>query len=150
MNKILKQITDCISRLRIRKHNSKFSKKTYNNWVHIVLLTLRQTMDKSYREFCDIIYVYTEILTLLGITQVSHFTTLQRSAKRLRVAFLEKIMAGFILFSITVNVRTGIDATGLQPTMSSAHYTTIIKNNRKNRRRIKRYIKLTTYVERES
>ena len=147
--KLLKQITSCLEALRVRKHNSKFSKKTYNNWVHIVLLALRQRMDKSYREFCDIIDVCTEILNQLGINQAPHFTTLQKAAGRLRVAFLEKIMAGFILFTMTINVRTGIDATGLQSTRASAHYTTVLKKNKKTRRKIKNYIKLTTYVDLE-
>ena len=104
-------------------------------------------MDRSYREFCDIIVVCTEILSLLGISKAPHFTTLQKSAKRLRASFLEKVMAGFILFTVTVNIRTGIDATGLQPTRASAHYTTVLKKSKKARRKIKNHIKLTTYVD---
>lgn len=145
--KLVNQLTSCLKRLRVRKYNSKYSKKTFNNWAHIVLLALRQRMDKSYREFCDIIEVCTEILSLLGISQAPHFTTLQKAARRLRANFLEKVMAGFILFTMTVNVRTGIDATGLQATRASAHYTTVLKKNKKYRRKIKRYIKLTTYVD---
>jgi len=145
--KLVKQIINCLKCLRVRKYNSKFSKKVFNNWVHIVLLALRQRMDKSYREFCDIIDVCTEILSLLGITKAPHFTTLQKAAKRLKAQFLEKIMAGFILFTTTINVRTGIDATGLQPTRASAYYTTVLKRNKKFRRKIKKHIKLTTYVD---
>ena len=145
--KLVKQLASCLKRLKVRKHNSKYSKKTFNNWIHIILLALRQRMDKSYREFCDIIDVCTEILDLLGINKTPHFTTLQKAAKRLRVNFLEKVMAGFILFTMTINVRTGIDATGLQATRASAHYTTVLKKNKKARRKIKRYIKLTTYVD---
>jgi len=104
-------------------------------------------MDKSYREFCDIIDVCTEILSLLGIKKAPHFTTLQKAAKRLRASFLEKVMSGFILFSMAIYVRTGIDATGLQPTRASTHYTTVLKKNKKSRRKIKRYIKLSTYVD---
>jgi len=140
-------LASCLSRLRVRKYSSKYSKRVFNNWIHIILLALRQRMDKSYREFCDIIDVCTEILNLLGISQAPHFTTLQKAAKRLRVSFLEKIMAGFLLFTMTVNVRTGIDATGLQATRASAHYTTVLKKSKKARRKIKKYIKLTTYVD---
>ena len=145
--KLVKQIIKCLKRLRVRKYNSKYSKKVFNNWIHIVLLALRQRMDKSYREFCDIIDICTEILTLLGISKAPHFTTLQKAAQRLNIQFLEKIMAGFILFTMTINVRTGIDATGLQPTRASAHYTTVLKKNKKGRRKIKRYIKLTLFVD---
>jgi len=145
--KLVKWIVSCLRRLRVRRYNSKFSKKTFNNWIHIVLLALRQRIDKSYREFCDIIDVCTEILNLLGINKAPHFTTLQKAAKRLRASFLERIMSGFLLFTMTINIRTGIDATGLQPTRASAHYTTVLKKNKKSRRRIKKYIKLTTYVD---
>lgn len=145
--KLVKQLASCLQRLRVRRRNSKYSKKTFNNWIHIILLALRQRMDKSYREFCDIIEVCTEILNLLGISQAPHFTTLQKAAKRLRIGFLERVMAGFILFTMTINVRTGIDATGLQPTRASAHYTTVLKKSKKCRRKIKNHIKLTTYVD---
>lgn len=145
--KLCKQIISCLRKLNVRKYSTKFSKKTFNNWVHIVLLALRQVMDKSYREFCDIIDVCTEILQLLEITSAPHFTTLQKAAKRLKARFLERIMSGFILFSMTVYVRTGIDATGFQPTKASSHYTTVLKRNKKSRRKIKKYIKLSTYVD---
>src|SRR3989338_10518993 len=114
--KLVKKIVSCLKRLRVRKYSSKFSKKTFNNWIHIVLLALRQRMDKSYREFCYIIDVCTEILNLLGIDKAPHFTTLQKAAKRLKASFLEKVMSGFVLFSMAIYVRTGIDATGLQAT----------------------------------
>lgn len=145
--KFVKQIISCLKRLRVRKYSSKYSKKTFSNWIHIVLLALRQRMDKSYREFYDIIEVCTEILNLLAIKSVPHFTTLQKAAKRLQAKFLEKIIAGFLLFTMTVSIRTGIDATGLQPTRASAHYTTVLKKNKKSRRKIKNHIKLTTYVD---
>ena len=145
--KLVKQIISCLKKLGVRRFNSKFSKKTFNNWTHIVLLALRQRIDKSYREFCDIIDVCTEILNLLGISKVPHFTTLQKAAKRMRANFLERIMSGFILFTMAINVRTGIDSTGLQPTRASAYYTTVLKKNKKGRRKIKKHIKLTTFVD---
>ena len=145
--KLVKQIISCLKRLRVRKYSTKFSKKVFNNWTHIVLLALRQRMDRSYREFCDIMDVCSELLVILGIEKAPHFTTLQKAAKRLKASFLEKVMSDFILFSITIYVRTGIDATGLQPTRASAHYTTVLKRNKKSRRKIKNYIKLSTYVD---
>lgn len=145
--KFVKRILGCLQRLRVRNCSSKFSKKTYGNWVHIALLAMRQRMDKSYREFCDIIDVCTEVLDLLGIVKAPHFSTLQKATKRLRVQFLEKIMAGFILFTMTVHVRLGIDSTGLQPTRASAHYAKVLKKNGKGRRQVKKHIKLTTLVD---
>ena len=145
--RIVKQILRCLKRLRVRRFNSKFSKRTFNNWVHIVLLALRQRMDKSYREFCEIIDVCTELLDLLGINRAPHFTTLQKAARKLETRFLERVMSGFVLFTMAVHVRTGIDATGLQPTRASAHYTTVLKKNKKSRHKIRNHIKLSTFVD---
>lgn len=145
--KFLEQITRNLKNLRVRKHSSKFSKKIFNNWIHICLLALRQRMDKSYREFVDILDVCTEILNFLGITKAPHFTTLQKAAKRLKIQFLEKIMSGFILLTMTIHVRTGIDATGFQLTRASSHYTTVLKKDKKKRRKIKKYLKLTAFAD---
>ncbi len=145
--KFVKQILKNLQNLKVRKFSNKYSKKIYNNHIHIVLLALRQLMDKSYREFTDIIEVCTEILNLLGINKVPHFTTLQKAAKRYMIRFLEKVMSGFIFLTLTVNVRTGIDSTGFQLTRASSHYTNVIKKDKKIRRKIKRYLKLTAFVD---
>ena len=145
--RFVKQILKNLENLRVRKYSSKYSKKIFNNWIHIVLLALRQRMDKSYREFTDILEVCTEILNLLGINKAPHFTTLQKATKRLRVSFLERIMNGFILLTMTVCVRTGIDSTGFQLTRASAHYTKVLKKDKKKLRRIKKYLKLTTFID---
>lgn len=145
--KLVKRLLKNLQNLRIRRYSHKFSKKMYGNWTHIVLLVLRQRIDKSYREFVAILDVCTEILNVLGIAQAPHFTTLQKAAKRLRVAFLEKIMSGFVLLTMVIQVRTGIDATGFQLTRASAHYATVLKKNRKARRKIRKYLKLTMFVD---
>ena len=145
--KFVKWILKNLENLKVRKYSHKFSKKMYGNWIHIVLLALRQKMDKSYREFTDILDVCTELMTFLGINKAPHFTTLQKAAKRLRFNLAEKIMSGFILLTMTVYVRTGIDSTGLQPTRASSHYTKIISKDKKKRRKIRNYIKLTIFAD---
>ena len=145
--RFVKRILACLKRLRVRKYDSKYSKKTFGNWIHIVLLALKQHMDKSYRRFCEIMEVCTELIVLLGIAKVPHFTTLQHAAKKLNIRFLERIMAGFILFTMILNVRTGIDATGLQPTRASAHYVKVLKRDAKSRRKVRNYIKLTIFAD---
>ena len=145
--KFVKRILRNLENLRIRKYSSKFSKRMYGNWTHIVLLALRQRFDKSYREVEDILDVCTEILELLGIKEAPHFTTLQKAAKRLRVNFLEKIMSGFILLTMSLSIRTGIDATGLQLTRASSYYTNVLKKDKKSRRKIKKHMKLSAFVD---
>lgn len=144
--KFVEKILKVLRHLRVRKYSHKFSKKMYGNWTHIILLALRQKFDKSYRETEEILDVCTEILDLLGIKQAPHFTALQKAAKRLRVQFLEKIMSGFILLTMSLSIRTSIDATGLQLTRASSYYTTVLKRNKKSRRKIKKHMKLSSFV----
>lgn len=145
--KFVKRIIKVLTHSRVRKYSHKFSKKMYGNWTHIVLLALKQEFDKSYRALEEILEVCTEILNLLGIKQTPHFTTLQKAARRLRVQFLEKIMSGFILLTISLSIRTSIDATGFQLTRASSHYTNVLKKDKKSRRKIKRHMKLSAFVD---
>jgi hypothetical protein len=145
--KFVKKIISCLEKLKIKRYNSKYSKHTYNNWVHIILLALRQKLDKSYRAFCEIAYICTELLTLLKIKNIPHYTTLQKVAKQLNVGFLEKIIGGFLFLTMNLNIRSGIDGTGFQPTRASAYYTKIIKKDKKLRRKIRKHIKLTIFVD---
>jgi len=145
--KFVKKILRNLENLRVRKYSHKFSKKMYGNWTHIVLLALKQEFDKSYRALKDILDVCTEVLDLLGIKQAPHFTTLQKAAKRLRVQFLEKIMSGFILLTMSLSIRTSIDATGFQLTRASSYYTNVLKKDKKKRRKIKKHMKLSAFVD---
>ena len=87
------------------------------------------------------------ILTLLGIRQAPHWTTLHKAAQRFRGRLIERIVASFVRRTKSLRVRAGIDSTGLQPTRASAYYTTILKRNKKIRRKIRRHIKLSTVVD---
>src|SRR3989344_1236668 len=145
--KFVKQILSNLKNLRIRRYSSKFSKNMYGNWTHIVLLALRQKFDKSYREIEDILDVCTEILKLLGIKEAPHFTTLQKAAKRLSIQFLEKIVSGFIYLTMSLSIRTSIDATGFQLTRASSYYTNVVKKDKKKRRKIKKHMKLSAFVD---
>ena len=145
--KFVKKILKNLKNLRVGKYSHKFSKKMYGNWTHIALLALKQEFDKSYRNLQDILDVCTEILDLLGIKEAPHFTTLQKAAKRLRVQFLEKIMSGFLLLTMSLSIRTSIDATGFQLTRASSYYTNVLKRNKKSRRKIKKHMKLSAFVD---
>lgn len=145
--KFVERVLKVLAHLRVRRYSHKFSKKMYGNLTHIVLLALRQEFDKSYRDIEDILDVCTEILNLLGIKQAPHFTTLQKAAKRLRVQFLEKVMSGFLLLTMSLSIRTSIDATGFQLTRASSYYINVLKRDKKSRRKIKKHMKLSAFVD---
>lgn len=156
--KLCRKILKCLEKARIRRFSSKYSKKTYSRRVHVTLLALRQSWDKSYRRFIEQLECSTEILAFLGLEKVPHFTTLQKAAARFGTAILDRILGGFSLLTRNKKVRLGIDSTGLQPTRASAYYTTVLKRQDKpvkgkngpfgpGRRKIRRHIKHTVLVD---
>ena len=64
-------------------YSSKFSKKTYTQHQLIILLCLRKKLKQDYRDAVDTISLMPEILGLLGLKCVPHFTTLSKAFKRL-------------------------------------------------------------------
>ena len=62
----------------------------------MVLLALRQHFRKSYRDFCEVIEVCTDILDELGLKRVPHWTTLHKFSKRANTRRLETFFLLFI------------------------------------------------------
>ncbi|MDP1694552.1 MAG: hypothetical protein Q8L34_03350, partial [Candidatus Woesearchaeota archaeon] len=72
---------------------------------------------------------------------------MHKAAQRLRNSFVACLVASFVQRTKSQRIRAGIDATGLQPTHASSYYTTVLKKDRKNRRKIRKHIKLSTVVD---
>jgi hypothetical protein len=77
----------------------------------LYLLTLRQYESKSYRRFTSFLEECFGICKSLGLSKIPHYTTLQKSAARLDVAILQKILESFVLQSKMRKIFAGIDAT---------------------------------------
>ena len=60
------------------------------------------------------------------------------------------MVASFVRRTKSERIRTGIDSTGLQPTRASAYYTTVLKKDKKKRRKIKKHIKVSTVLVRKA
>ena len=131
----------------VRRHPHKHAPKTYGVWAHACLLALKELENKPYRFIVDMIAEMQNILALLEIGQAPHWTTLQKAAQRFRGSLIERVVAAFVRRTKSERVRAGIDSTGLQPTHASAYYTTVLKKDRKKRRKIRRHIKLSTVVD---
>ncbi|MDO8642290.1 MAG: transposase [Candidatus Woesearchaeota archaeon] len=108
---------------------------------------MKELEEKTYRFIVDTIAEMPEIMALIGIQQAPHWTTLHKAAKRFRYSLIEKIVAVFVRRTKSQRIRAGIDSTGLQPTHASAYYTTILKRDKKKRRKIRKHIKLSTVVD---
>lgn len=131
----------------VRRFPKKHDPKKYGVWAHAVLLALKELEDKTYRFIVDMIAEMPGILALLDIYQAPHWTTLHKAAQRLRGSLVEKLVASFVRSTKSQRIRAGIDSTGLQPTRASAYYTTILKRDKKKRKKIRKHIKLSTVVD---
>jgi len=132
---LLKKIKNC----RIPKFSSKYSKKVFTLWQHIVLHCFRQMLNLSYREF--IYWLESSmLLKYLCLKRVPHHTTLQKVAKRLKPLWLQKIVSSFIK---NANLKVGIDGTGFGIMEGSSYYCkrTLIVGKKK------RYTKLSILAD---
>lgn len=142
-----KELLNQLERANVRRFGRKHAPKKYNEWAHAVLLSFKQLFDKSYRFVIEQLALMTPLLQVLGISQAPHFTTMQKASQRFRGTLIERVVSSFVSSTKSQRVRYGIDSTGFQATRCSHYYTTVIKKQKKHRRRIRRHIKLSTVVD---
>lgn len=145
--RFVEQMLKALRIAHVRCHPHKHAPRTYGVWAHASLLALKEFENKPYRVIVDMVAEMQSILVLLGIKQAPHWTTLHKAAQRFRGGLIERVVASFVQRTKSERVRAGIDSTGLQPTRASAYYTTVLKKDKKKRRKIRRHIKLSTVVD---
>jgi transposase len=145
--RFVEQVLNALRIAHVRRHAHKHAPKKYGVWAHACLLALKELENKTYRFIVDMVAEMQGILVLLDIPQAPHWTTLHKAARRFRGSLVERVVASFVKRTKSHRVRAGIDSTGLQPTRASAYYTTVLKRDKKKRRRIRRHIKLSTVVD---
>lgn len=131
----------------VRRFGRKHAPRKYSEWAHAILLSFKQLFDKSYRFVIEQLALMTPLLQVLGISEAPHFTTLQKASQRFRGTIIEKVISSFVSSTKSQRVRYGIDSTGFQATRCSYYYTTVIKKQKKHRKRIRRHIKLSTVID---
>ena len=145
--RFVEQMINALRIASVRRHLHKHAPKTYGVWAHACILALKELENKPYRFIVDMVAEMQNILALLEIRQAPHWTTLHKAAQRFRGSLIERVVASFVQRTKSERVRAGIDSTGLQPTRASVYYTTVLKKDRKKRRKIRRHIKLSTVVD---
>jgi hypothetical protein len=145
--RFVEQILRAIRLAHVRRFPKKHDPQKYGIWAHTVLFALKELEDKTYRSVVDMVAEMPRILALLQIAQAPHWTTLHKAAQRLKGTLAGLLVAAFVRRTKSLRIRAGIDSTGLQPTRASAYYTTILKKDKKRRRKIRRHIKLSTVVD---
>ena len=145
--RFVEQLLKSLRIANVRRFPQKHDPKKYGVWAHAILLALKGLEEKPYRFIVDMVAEMPQILALLDIQQSPHWTTLHKAAQRLRNSLIMRIVESFVRRTKSKSIRAGIDSTGLQPTRASVYYTTVLKKDKKKRRKIKKHIKLSTVVD---
>ena len=145
--RFVEQLLKSLKIANVRRFPQKHDPKKYGIWAHATLLALKELEDKTYRFIVDMVAEMPQILALLEIAQAPHWTTLHKAAQRLRNSLIMNMVASFVQRTKSERIRAGIDSTGLQPTRASAYYTTVLKKDKKKKRKIRKHIKLSTVVD---
>gem|GEM_PF-332394 len=142
-----------LERARYPLRRSKYSNHIYNDHQHIILLALRQHFKKSYREFCDIMEVCTELLDEIGLDKIPHWTTLQKFSARANMRRLENLLLACLEEARLRILCLAVDSSGFSSTSASSYYVQTIKQRSGKRgrpregRHVRRYVKQTMAVE---
>jgi hypothetical protein len=119
----------------------------------VVLLALRQHFRKSYRDFCEMLEVCTEIMDELGLRRVPHWTTLQKFSRRADARRLERLLLEYLVEARLSVLHLAVDSTGFSSTSASTYYTRVLEDRKSkiggHRRGVqtRRYMKQTVAVE---
>ena len=94
---MVKAIFKVCKRQCVPLYSSKFSRKDFTLWQHIALLALMQRIRKSYREYVNDYLTTTEkLVRTLRLSELPHFTSIEKFLLRVPSILLERVLGGFI------------------------------------------------------
>lgn len=130
--RIVNRLKKALLSSRIPKFMSKFSKKIFNSWQHVMLLVFRQHERKSYRDFIDWLS-FSKLPKAICLRRIPHFTTLQKFSARMKSLWLDSMIKTLC----NICDIAGIDSTGFSLANSSQYFCSVIG------RKVKQFLKLS-------
>jgi len=89
-----------ISKRVLPPYSSKFSKRKYKQYQLFVILLYKVWTNKSYRDVIEIISSNPVFVSLLSLSEIPHFTTIQKFCKRISMKLVasvfKKVVKSFI------------------------------------------------------
>ena len=105
----------------VRPYSNKFSKRKFTQRQHLVILMLKERLQKTYREIVQLLELMPELLKLLGLREVPHFTTLQKFFARFPHRIFDALLHNTHQFFESGEILS-IDASGFSLNRMSSHY----------------------------
>jgi len=146
--KLVKQAVT-ISKRVLSPYSSKFLKRKYKQYQVFVILLYKAWVNVSYRDVIEILSSNPALVTLLSLSEVPHFTTIQKFCKRISMKLISsvfnKVVKSFhgLLGSIII-----IDSTGFSVNYHSFYYDKRLNDFGKRVR--KKYVKATIIADEKS
>lgn len=156
--KYAKRIKELCKRAGVKKYNSKYSNKIFDNYQHITFQCLRQYEQKGYERFVKDLPDKPHLIEFLKLKRIPHFTALDKFAQRIKQTILGLILAMALARTGIKKIIGGVDGTGNKPNRASVYYVYRLecfarKNKKKRRgrpkkkRKVRRFIKVFPFVE---
>ena len=156
--KYAKRTKELCKRAGVRKYNSKYSNKLYDNYQHTTLQCIRQYEQKGYERFIKDLPDKSRFVEFLKLNSIPHYTAMQKFAKRTKQTVLDLVLAMALARTGIKKVVGGVDGTGNKPNRASVYYVYRLeyfarKNKKKKRgrprkkRKVRRFIKVFPFVE---
>ena len=120
--KYAKRIKELCKRAGIKKHNSKFSNKIYDNYQHATLQCIRQYEQKGYERFVKDLPDKPHLIEFLKLKRIPHFTALDKFAQRIKQTILDLVLAMALARTGIKKIIGGVDGTGNKPNRASVYY----------------------------
>jgi IS5 family transposase len=119
--KLIRLASMCLGVVKrtVSEYSSKFSRKDYTQHQLMTLVLLMYKYKRKYREFVELVEPMSELLEMLRLDKVPHFTTLNKFFIRMKNAVFS------VLLQITagqLSGRASVDATGMDRRYNSKHY----------------------------
>jgi len=111
---------------RIPLFSSKFSKKTYTQHQLLVVLLLKEYLDKNYRDAAELFEVMDTIKEKTGLKEVPHFTTIHKFCRRITSLVLNRLLNRLVKMFYDWGehiASTAIDSTGFTSSYASCYYS---------------------------
>jgi len=146
--KLIKQAVITSKRL-LPPYSSKFSKRKYKQYQLFVILLYKVWVNVSYRDVIEVISSNPVFVSLLSLSDIPHFTTIQKFCKRVSMKLItsvfNKVVKSFegLLGNIII-----IDSTGFSVNYHSFYYDKRLNDFGKRVRR--KYVKTTIIVDEKS